>query len=119
MSSAMRLADTQILGADTLVAGLAPGKDPRRSESFVIGPFDEASVADLSLTQIAQMTRDELIAAVRAARLPHLDDEGARRLEFVDRTVLERLLHLGRRCCRNRGRESRQHDRQELVEAVD
>jgi hypothetical protein len=119
MSSAMRLADTQILGADTLAEALPSGRESGSSEPLVIGPFDETSVADLSLSQIACMSRSELIAAVRAARLPHLDDESARRLEFVDRTVLERLLHLGRRCCRNRGRHSRQRDRQELVEAVD
>lgn len=64
--------------------------------------LDKSDIAELSATAINNMTCDELVRMIRVAGLPdqllpNLDE----RLPFYDPTVLARLAHLARRCCRN------------------
>lgn len=62
--------------------------------------LDKSSVAELSVTLIAEMNCEELCRVIRAAELPTLggiDIDG--RLTFYDRPTLARLAHLARRCC--------------------
>lgn len=72
------------------------------SFSKVDEALDDATIADLSLTTISQMTRDELVRVIRDARLPLLAASSAEHLAFHDRRTLERLTHLAGRCCRHR-----------------
>ncbi|TVS18142.1 MAG: hypothetical protein EA424_11420 [Planctomycetaceae bacterium] len=60
--------------------------------------WGQASIAELSSSQISEMSRAELVRVVRAARLPSMQI----RPEHADRVTLERLAHLARLCCRNR-----------------
>jgi len=64
--------------------------------------LDDAKIANLSLLQISQMAGDELVRVIRASRLPLLTTASDEHLEFHDRKTLERLVHLGRRCCHHR-----------------
>lgn len=63
--------------------------------------LDRPHIAELSARQIRRMSSGEIIDAIRTADMLHFCDAG--RLEFLDRTVLERLMFLTRRCCRNQG----------------
>lgn len=65
--------------------------------------FDEAAIASLSHDEIAQKSRQELIAIIRASRLPTFQPSLEPHLDFYDCRTLQRLAHLARRCCRNRG----------------
>lgn len=64
--------------------------------------FDKTAIASLSLAEIADMTKDELIDVIRGAELPPsvLRNE---RLRYLNRPELERIAHLAHRCCRLRG----------------
>ena len=74
-------------------------KDRRRVASSESKPaWDQASIAELSSTQISEMSRAELARVVRAARLPMMRI----RPEYADRVTLERLVHLACLCCHNR-----------------
>jgi hypothetical protein len=64
--------------------------------------LDDATIADLSAMKISQMTRDELVRVIKAARLPQLNSATGEHLELYDRRTLERLIFLARRCCRHR-----------------
>ncbi len=77
-----------------------PGATPQE-----FAPFDpdKAAVAALSPLEIARLTRSELVAAIRAAELPMLAFATEQRLNHLDRWTLERLVYLGRHCCRNQG----------------
>lgn len=55
-------------------------------------------LADLTTTTIAEMDRDELIAALRGADAPFLRPESYDRLEHWDLPTLRRVAHLARRC---------------------
>ncbi|MBW3542936.1 MAG: hypothetical protein KY476_21960, partial [Planctomycetes bacterium] len=79
----------------TALATIAPGAFSRE--------FNKASVASLSHGHIARMPREQLVEALRAADLPLLDEEALGRLPKLERSTLERLLFLARRCCRNQG----------------
>src|SRR5512140_2758005 len=68
--------------------------------------LDDAMIADLSALKISQMTRDEFVRMIRAARLPQLNSATGEHLELYDRRTLERLAFLARRCCRNRTKAS-------------
>ncbi len=65
--------------------------------------WDKRDIAELSSTQIARMTRDELLRIVRDARMELLHRDIADHIELYDRETLQRLAHLARRCCRNQG----------------
>lgn len=82
-------------------------KQVDRSFSKGAEALDDATIGDLSLDTISQMTRDELVRVIKAARLPLLSAASADHLEFHDRQTLERLVHLARRCCHNRMTASR------------
>lgn len=64
--------------------------------------LDDATIADLSAMKISHMTDDELVRVIRAARMLQLTGASDEHLEYYDRITLERLVHLARRCCRNR-----------------
>lgn len=66
-------------------------------------PYTKSTVAELTVREIEQMRRDELISAIRGAQLPLLSAEMTDRLRYRDRDTLERILYLARRACRNQG----------------
>jgi len=76
---------------------------PLGSESLSPTSRNKAFVAELSNQDISGMTREEMIAVIRAAQLPFLESDSSRRLEFLSDEALQRLVHLSRRCCRNQG----------------
>jgi hypothetical protein len=82
-----------------------PDEWPVREAEMEFAPFqlDKAAVAALGPVDIARLTHRELIAAVVAAELPHLQADPEERLRFLDRWTLERLVYLARHCCRNQG----------------
>ena len=65
--------------------------------------IDKVMVAELMPLQISQMTCEELARAIRASGLPIIQTALNEHLELYDRTTLERLVYLARRCCRNQG----------------
>jgi hypothetical protein len=78
--------------------------NPRASDSpsrAASETLDDALIAGFTPVEIAQMTDDELVRAIRAARLPLRGGIDVH-LEFHDRRTLERLAHLARRCCQTR-----------------
>jgi len=62
--------------------------------------LDKTAVANLTPTEIAGMNRSRLVQVVRVAGLPFLEGND-KRLNHLDREVLQRLACLSRRCCRN------------------
>lgn len=73
----------------------APGNVPN--------PLDKPTVAAFSTTQIRDMSRQDMIRAIRACRLPGVGERLGQHLKYYDRSTLQRLLYLARRCCRNQG----------------
>jgi hypothetical protein len=67
------------------------------------GALDKSVVAGIPYAAIAAMTREELVRVIEAADLPVLGPRASDRLPYLKRTILERLAHLARRCCRNQG----------------
>ncbi|WP_232100917.1 hypothetical protein [Gimesia fumaroli] len=63
--------------------------------------LDHTLIADLSNEQIHQMTREELVRVILAAKLDFLDLGGQHRVSCFDRVILERLAYLARFCCQN------------------
>ncbi len=86
-----------LLPAETISHRLT-GKSPVRSSVSA-----KTEIADLRDEEISDLPNDKLIAAIRAAQLPYLNRRFEHRLEFCNREVLERLVHLARHCCRNQG----------------
>jgi len=64
---------------------------------------DKASIATLTQDEISRMTCAELVRVIRGAGMPLMRTEIDKRLDCFDRTTLERLAYLARRCCRNQG----------------
>ena len=62
--------------------------------------FTKESVAELSPPQIDELSRDELVEAIRVVSVSFIEED---RLEYQDRAILTRLLYLARQCCRNQG----------------
>ena len=62
--------------------------------------FTKETVAELSPPQIDDMTRDEMVEAIRVVSVSFIEED---RLEYQDRATLTRLLYLARQCCRNQG----------------
>lgn len=60
--------------------------------------LDRAILAEMPSRQVRRMNRSELARVVRASPLPPLRS----RLEYLDRSTLERLAHLACLSCRNR-----------------
>jgi len=73
-----------------------------RSSPNAAEALDDTTIANLSAITISQVTRDELVRVIRAARLPLVCGATDGQLEFHDRSTLERLVYLARHCCRNR-----------------
>ena len=69
--------------------------------------LDDARIAELSAIEISQMIHDELVRVIRAARLLRFACANDEHMEYYDRSTLERLVYLARRCCRNRTSASR------------
>ncbi len=65
--------------------------------------LDRHAIAKLSRTTISQMTRGELADVVRANNMALLGKDISEHVDFYDREILERLVYLVRRCCRNLG----------------
>jgi hypothetical protein len=61
--------------------------------------FDRADVAGLPRCEVAELSHEELLQVIAAARIPFV---AANSLRFQERGTLERLAHLSRRTCRNR-----------------
>lgn len=60
--------------------------------------LDDAALSELSAKQISRMTRHEMGRVARAARIP----AARRRLEYLDRPTLERLVYQARLCAQQR-----------------
>ncbi len=77
----------------------------RRSDCVqCIGPddtLDQRTIAELSSELIAMMNREELIRVVVASRLISMRPALREHVRYSDHATLQRLAHLGRRCCRN------------------
>jgi len=69
---------------------------PNRSPSSTKG-----EIAEFGDEEIIDLPDNKLIAAIRAAQLPYLSPRFEDRLEYCDRDILVRLVHLARHCCRN------------------
>lgn len=68
--------------------------------------LDPSTIAELNAATINGMSCEELVRMIRAADLPaRLRSDLDQHLPFYDHTVLTRLAHLARRCCRTRGPE--------------
>ena len=65
--------------------------------------LSKAEVAELTVSEIANLPAENLACAVRTAELRFLQGNRPTRLESLDRDALERLAYLARRCCRNQG----------------
>jgi len=65
--------------------------------------LDKSLIAEISPTQVSQMTCNEMVQVIRAAKMPLLRKDVSEHLESYDRETLERLVYLARRCCRNQG----------------
>jgi hypothetical protein len=65
--------------------------------------LDKIAIAEISPIQISQMTCNEMVRVIRAAKMPLLRKDVSEHLELYDRDTLERLVYLARRCCRNQG----------------
>lgn len=63
--------------------------------------LDRSLIADLSNEQIHQITREELVRVILAAKLDFLNLGSRQRVSCFDRAVLERLAYLARYCCQN------------------
>jgi hypothetical protein len=64
--------------------------------------IDKEAIAGLPIGAIASLNREDLIRVIREGQLPLVDARTLRRLQFLDRSSLERLAHLSRRCCQTR-----------------
>ena len=53
--------------------------------------------------EIEELERDELIGAIKAARVPFIRPSDQKQLAMYDNDTLRRLVYLSRRTCRNRG----------------
>jgi hypothetical protein len=65
--------------------------------------FDKPSVAKLAIGKIAEMSREELVRVIDGSDLPLINSSTRQRLRYLDRSTLQRLAQLARRCCRNQG----------------
>jgi len=61
-----------------------------------------ADIADLKNQEIQQMSHEELVGVVDAARPLFLNERCPNRLSHFDQATLERLAYLARFCCQNR-----------------
>lgn len=86
-----------------LITVIRTKKRIRQRTKTVRHVTNKPDVAELDSEEIAGMDCADLIEAIRAAHLPFLQSEFEHRLEFCDREMLERLVYLARRCCRNQG----------------
>lgn len=59
-------------------------------------------IADLKNQEIRQMSHEELVGVVSAARPLFLNERCPNRLSHFDQATLERLAYLARFCCQNR-----------------
>jgi hypothetical protein len=83
-------------------SGRADGPWIEKAASGEAG-FDKPAVASLGLGTISRMSCEELVRVIQGADLPLINRRNRQRLIHLDRTALERLAHLARRCCRNQG----------------
>jgi hypothetical protein len=67
------------------------------------------SIARQPDKEIVRMDRSDLIDLIRRADLPPVNEQTMKRLDWLDRTGLERLAFLTRRCCRNQINSYYQH----------
>jgi len=72
---------------------------PHKPHQFAV----KADVASLWHEEIAELDDEELVQMIRAAKLPLIDEEFEKRLQFCSRETLERIAHLACHCCRNQG----------------
>jgi hypothetical protein len=77
------------------------------SPETTISSLLDRIIAELPIRSISAMSRDDLIHVIRESQLPLIDARTLRRLPFFDRSALERLAHLARRCCRSRSAQER------------
>ena len=84
----MPLSTSTLLKRNLPPANRLPAVDRRDEEAP-----DDAILAKLSSQHISKMTRHELARIVRAARIPAAR---RRRLEYLDRPTLERLVYQAR-----------------------
>jgi hypothetical protein len=98
MNATINQPDAKLSGSPGVTRSRALSQSPEVEDAL-----DKRQIAELSSMQITRMTRDELIRIVRTARMELLHRDIADHIELYDRATLERLVHLARRCCRNRG----------------
>ena len=83
-------------------------RQPQEKRKAPVSPRPErvrtkADIADLSLGQIRQMTREELITVINVADVPLLRGSVIEHLPYSDRDTLEKLAFLARRTVKNQG----------------
>ncbi|MFO7903400.1 MAG: hypothetical protein ACQESR_21105 [Planctomycetota bacterium] len=82
------------------ITSLPPARRKREQPELRVHreALDRATIAELPSQQVGRMSRSELARVVRASPIPPL----RARLEYLDRSTLERLAHLACLSCRNR-----------------
>jgi len=65
--------------------------------------FDKRQIAELSAGQIERLQRPELVQIIRTVHPGFLTHEMLRRIENRERSELQKLVYLCRRCCRQQG----------------
>jgi hypothetical protein len=77
--------------------------DPDRNKASEAPAMNKGSIAQLSLQEIADMSREGLVGVIRAAELPFMRQTGLDKISKLDRPTLQRLVYMTRHCCRNQG----------------
>lgn len=71
---------------------------PSVSNSSVADHYTVADIAELTMSEIHSMERDDLIQVIVRGRIPFVDET---RLDMQDMETLRRLAFLARNCCQH------------------
>ena len=74
--------------------------DRRRASECRSPEYTPSEIAQMSIAEVRDLSREELIALIRAADIPLLRGE-TEHLRYTDRETLERLAFLAQRTVRN------------------
>jgi hypothetical protein len=76
-------------------------RDQRRAGGSRSPQYTSSEICHLSIAEVRNLTREELISLIRAADVPLLRGETIEHLKYADRATLERLAFLSQRTVRN------------------
>lgn len=80
---------------------------PTSSATLERRHYHKSEIAALSLCDITELPREDLIAIIKSVPTAFAQTQEAdrlsERLDFLNRKTLERLAFIARRCCRNQG----------------